>query len=180
MAKSPQEIGVSYREKFEIYLLTLTFSILGLSVQTAKFGSSAFQDSLELLGWLSLLVSGVVGIVRAEWVPVAYDIQGKIHTIERQRRDMIEASQRGFVVEVPFIEGGTKTVLSGQPAFLKFESLLSELELQFKETEAKVVRRYSWMRTGFVTGAVCLLVARGSAPVTNLLSAFCVWWTTSS
>jgi hypothetical protein len=176
MAKSPQEIAVSYREKFEIYLLTLTFSILGLSVQTAEFGSSAFQDSLELLGWLSLLASGLVGIVRAEWVPVAYEIQGKIHTIERQRGDMIAASQRGIVVEVPFVEGGTKTVLSGQHALSKFEFLLSELELQFKETEERVIRRYSWMRTGFIAGAVCLLVARGSEPVAGLLRALCAWW----
>lgn len=66
------EYSRQLQEKFEFYVLALIFTLLGLAVQTAKFGSYPIADRFELLGWLSLLLSGTVGLSRIEWLPVAY------------------------------------------------------------------------------------------------------------
>src|SRR5712664_3266431 len=114
MAKSPAEIAIELRGKFELYLLALNFSILGLSIQTAKFGEHLLADTFELTGWLALFISGVVGIVRGEWIPVAYDIQSKIHSTTSQRDDVRQALQHGAEVQVPFIEeDGRETMVAG-------------------------------------------------------------------
>ena len=67
MPKSNAEIAIEHQIKFEFYLLALTFSILGLSIQTAEFGTYLSADLLELAGWLGLFLSGVVGLLRGEW-----------------------------------------------------------------------------------------------------------------
>lgn len=59
MGYDNDEIGQRIQEKFRFYVLGLTFTILALAIQTAKFGISAVADGLELFGWVVLFVSGV-------------------------------------------------------------------------------------------------------------------------
>ena len=56
------EYSRQLQEKFELYLLALTFTLLGLAVQTAKFGSFRMADALEILGWIALAISGLSGL----------------------------------------------------------------------------------------------------------------------
>ncbi|HWM30132.1 MAG TPA: hypothetical protein VNO69_00295 [Methyloceanibacter sp.] len=168
MAKSAAEIAIELRGKFEFYLLALNFSILGLSIQTSKFGTYLSAGVFELAGWFALFLSGVIGLLRGEWIPVAYDIQSKITTTARRRREIQEALQRGIQIEVPFMEGGKQTVLRGEPAAVKLDGLMNTLEQQHKATEDKVIRRYSAMRTTFMIGIGCLLVARGIPPALSI------------
>lgn len=60
--------------KFEIYLLGLVFTLLALAVQTAKLGGGTWPALLEISGWLSLLVSGLSGLSRVEWLPVIHQV----------------------------------------------------------------------------------------------------------
>ncbi len=48
------EVSIRIQEKFEFYFLSLTFIILGLVVQTSKFGSYAISDIFELLACLDI------------------------------------------------------------------------------------------------------------------------------
>lgn len=70
--------------KFEFYLLTLVFTILGLAIQTADFGASKIADILELLAWISLLASGLAGILRLEWLPVIYKAHSNMIRAENE------------------------------------------------------------------------------------------------
>ena len=72
------EISIRLKERFEFYVIALAFTILGLSIQTASFGTSLPSDSFELLGWLFLFISGLVGLSRLEWIPVWYDVRVEI------------------------------------------------------------------------------------------------------
>ncbi len=74
MTESNQEAAQRLQEKFSFYVIALTFTILGLAVQTAEFGISRISDSVELLGWIFLLTSGLTGLSRLEWTPKIYQI----------------------------------------------------------------------------------------------------------
>lgn len=63
----------AYQDKFEFYFLGLTFTILGLSLQTASFGECVWSDVLELLAWILLLISGMTGLFRGFWKPDLYN-----------------------------------------------------------------------------------------------------------
>jgi hypothetical protein len=79
--KSEREIAVDAQEKFEFYLISLVFTLLALSIQTSKFGQSSIGDFLELVGWIALLISGLAGLSRLEYLPVIrekYAIQEEI------------------------------------------------------------------------------------------------------
>ena len=66
-----QEISIQTQQKFEFYLLALVFTVLALSIQTAKL-SSCFQGLIEILAWVSFLISGLAGLSRMEWIAVSY------------------------------------------------------------------------------------------------------------
>lgn len=70
MSKSEMEIAHQTQEKFEFYLLSLVFTLLALSVQTAKFGDNIIPTIFELSGWLFLLISGLFGLWRIEYLSV--------------------------------------------------------------------------------------------------------------
>lgn len=165
MAKTPAEIAIDLRSKFEFYLLGLTFGILGLSIQTGKFGTYLTADAFELAGWLALFVSGVVGILRGEWIPVAYDVQSKIHRVTEQRAEIRQSLQRGERFQVPFVEGGRETMVPGDEASGRLDRLIGTLEGQHEDLHRKILRRYGAMRLAFMVGIGCLLVARGVPPV---------------
>lgn len=61
-----------YSIKFDFYLLALTFTLLGLAIQTSDFSTSKFASILELLGWLVLFISGAIGLIRLERFPLLY------------------------------------------------------------------------------------------------------------
>jgi len=56
-------------EKIEFYFLGLTFTLLALAVQTFKPSTSLTADVVETGGWLLLLISGLVGVSKIEWIP---------------------------------------------------------------------------------------------------------------
>ncbi len=62
--------AMDIQEKFELYLVSLTFTLLALSVQTVSFGNHPTADVIEILGWVVLLISGVIGLFRLQYVPV--------------------------------------------------------------------------------------------------------------
>lgn len=62
--------ATEFQGKLEFFILTLIFAILALSVQTANFGDYLFGDLIEILGWILLLISGIAGIFRLQYVPI--------------------------------------------------------------------------------------------------------------
>jgi len=74
VAKSNSEIGQEIQQKLNFYLIALVFTVLGLSFQTANFGTSLLADTLELLAWFSLLVSGFAGLKHLEIMPKLYQL----------------------------------------------------------------------------------------------------------
>jgi hypothetical protein len=90
------------QEKFELYLLAPIFTILGLAIQTAKLGANRVADVLEVLGWLSLVVSGL-GLSRLEWVPVALKSGSQLQDIRKERQQLADAAEGGLR-KVPVVD----------------------------------------------------------------------------
>ena len=64
--------AANFQEKFQLYLVALTFGILAIAVQTASFEGPIAARIAELLGWLLLLTSGIIGVWRLESIPRHY------------------------------------------------------------------------------------------------------------
>src|ERR1700687_3296910 len=67
---SDQLIAIQLQEKFQLYLLSLVFTLLALSIQSAKLGTHRLIDFVELAGWVSLFVSGIAGLWHLEFAPL--------------------------------------------------------------------------------------------------------------
>lgn len=78
--------AMDIQEKFELYLVSLTFTVLALSVQTASFGINPVGDAFELLGWVLMLISGITGLLRLELVPVVL----RYYAAKEQQKDVDE------------------------------------------------------------------------------------------
>lgn len=63
------ELGTRAREieiKFNFFLVALNFAILGLGIKTAKFGFNLAIDIFEIMAWISLFSSGLIGLKMIE------------------------------------------------------------------------------------------------------------------
>lgn len=161
-----QEYARQFQEKFELYLLALVFTLLGLAVQTAKFGSSDLADTVELLGWASLLCSGVIGLLRLEWVPVAHKNHGNRVQIEEQRDYLVQRANAGMnlhpVVDQPE-PVPTQQLVDDRNAEIQ-RSLAREAEI-----ETSISRKYRFHKWLFILGLFFLVAARGYPVASGLV-----------
>ena len=162
------ETAIRNKERFETYLLGLTFAILGLSIQTARFGSSVIADSAELLAWGSLLVSGLAGLSRAEWVPELYRRFSIQDEQEEKAREARKAELQG-VRELHVL--GTRKSVSIVEYIAGAEEGLAKVEAAIAPLSQRVVRTYSVMKYAFVLGLGLLMLARGFGPARGILVA---------
>lgn len=53
-------------ERGHFYFLALTFTLLGLAVETAEFHGFTYRIYAELGGWIALAISGITGFYRTD------------------------------------------------------------------------------------------------------------------
>src|SRR5919201_1944888 len=103
--KSNVEIALETRTKFEFYFLALTFAVLALAIHSARFGENTTADAFELAGWVVLLFAGITGLLRAEWIPAAYEMLGKIDWAESSLARLRTAQAKREELSMTFLEG---------------------------------------------------------------------------
>lgn len=153
------------QEKFELYLLGLIFTLLALAIQTAKFGASDWADAFEVGGWLCLLVSGLFGLSRLEWVPVTLKTHSKLLGIKAELQQLTNAAHQGHEY-VPVID-------QEQPA--EIATLISDraeavarVEERVKSLERGILRKYEVHKWSFVVALLLLILARAFLPIEAL------------
>lgn len=57
-----RKIGLELRHRYELYFVTLTFTLQALAIQTAKGTQVTFIQCFEFGGWGSLLICGLLGL----------------------------------------------------------------------------------------------------------------------
>lgn len=165
------EYGIAQQtqEKFEFYLLSLVFTLLALSVQTAKFGGSIAADALELGGWLFLIISGFTGLSRMEWVPVIRTTKAQQSGFEEEIRKLKTLQLQGQT-ELIVLENSTK-----QPITERIENRQEAIGLlcsYLKKLERKHDVKYGLHIYGFVFGVLFVAVSRAFNPAIAILKAW--------
>ena len=162
MAESNTEAGQRIQEKFQFYILGLTFTLLGLAIQTASFGASPAADVMELLGWALLLTSALTLASRLEWTPQIYHLFDVQQDIEQDLRDVHDAQ----------LKGARQVTVRGTGESIDLDDVLNRLDSKLSITRAQVEKLDKGGELKYkihIFGLMAILVARAWSPVSNLL-----------
>lgn len=159
------DVGIRVQEKFEFYFLSLTFVILGLSIQTAEFGTYVVSDVLELLAWGCLFASGLCGLSRMRWVPSLYSVK---HEIIRREQYRDEAKRRASVGQTHVLEGEKEKPI--EDFIGDVSEGVKDVQDQLSKLETKNNIKHRIHTYAFALGFLLLIGARGYAPIGNLIN----------
>ncbi|RKY83803.1 hypothetical protein DRQ11_12530 [candidate division KSB1 bacterium] len=165
MSLSEREIAQQSQEKFEFYLVGLVFTLLALSIQTAKFGQSNLSDFFELSGWLSLAVSGLSGLWRLEYIPVIREKLATKDEFAEKLSELRELELKG-VQELFVLESNSKQTINDRLS--EYERGVAVLDPVITKLEKHGYVKYQIHRYTFVAGVVLLIIARAYIPIKQI------------
>ena len=166
---SEHAVAQQTQEKFEFYLLSLVFTLLALSIQTAKFGASVPSNALELLGWLCFVVSGLAGLSRVEWTSIIRVQMATQSGFEQEKFQLKELQLKGQT-HIHVLETGQAQPIAERIANREFA--VSKLTPHIAKLEHRSHIKYELHKYGFVVGVLCVASARGYEPLVSVLKAF--------
>jgi hypothetical protein len=168
--QSENAIAQQTQEKFEFYLLSLVFTLLALSIQTAKFGTAITADALELAGWLSFIVSGIAGLWRMEWVPLIRIKLAQQQGFEGEIIKMKELQLQGQT-ELIVLENNSRQPISER--IQNREDAINLLSPYISKLERKHYIKYYFHVYGLVLGILSVASARAYAPALSIYHSLC-------
>lgn len=100
LAWERRKLGIELRHKFEFYFVVLSFSILGVVIQTAKKSGIICLDALEIFSWVSIFASGCIGLytINKLWIR-------EVGAAELHIRSLNSANIKQLKEEVENLEG---------------------------------------------------------------------------
>lgn len=151
------ELSIEISQKFEFYILALVFTILGLAIQTAPYERTWWGSAIEVIAWLVLLISGLSGLSRLEWMPVCYRHFGYLH----QEKRSLQTFDQGL---------GGRPILNEKYREWSLEELQKakeEVQNQILMRQGKLDRLERWSflkykihKWSFVVGLLLLFISR--------------------
>jgi len=162
-------LSIEIQQKFEFYFIALIFTLLALAVQSGEFGSNPYSDISEIVGWLFLLISGLFGLSRLEWLPVAYKIHAKIGSFEKDIKDCNEMLNNGHTVARMGTDNRPYDIES---IIENRKNSITTIEPKVKEIEDKTLSKYNYQKLFFLLGLVALILSRSLEPIINIANAF--------
>ena len=167
MAEDPiMARGADVQQRFHFYLIGLTFGILALSIETASFDTPLLSRIGELLGWVLLLVSGVVGLWRIEWLPKHYLAMGLDDQIRERAHELQKSKLMGTSVVHVTLERKDYPI---DQLLATADADLTTLKAHLKTLDRRASVKYNVQKVTFVLGLVALMVSRGLGPVTDIM-----------
>jgi len=155
------EVAHQTQEKFEFYLISLVFTLLALSVQTAKFGDNIIPTIFELSGWLFLLISGLLGLWRIEYLSIERVKLVKLDEVHDQinevKRLMLSGHKEIYVLSTGQNQPLEERIQNLEEAVVLLTPLTNKLESW--NTTKYIIHKFT-----FLFGIVFLIVARGIEP----------------
>lgn len=158
--RSAIDVAIERQGKFDLYFIGLTFTVLGLAVQTAKIGVYYTADVAEILGWIALLIASISGLRRLEWIPEHYRLQDLKHGQER-----IALKGGEILLTNPgaqFTITPTGETVSAKKYIADAQGAITMIDKRLDELSNISVRLSKWHRYGFLVGVVLLAVSRAA------------------
>jgi hypothetical protein len=164
MSESNSNVGQRIQEKFQFYIVGLIFTLLGLAVQTASFGSSIVADLLEFGAWACLLLSALLAMSRLEWAPQIYrlfDIQQDLKSEQEKLRQAINTGTN--------VVDNTGRPIEPNEFLRRIEERLDITVGQIKKIDRGAQWKYKVYKVGFILGLVLLISARAYVPASTII-----------
>jgi hypothetical protein len=152
------EAGQRVQERVQYYFVTLTFTLLALSIETANFDGSNISQVSELLGWVALLTSGIAGLSRLNFLPSNYKIsihRSSIQSDIDSTRKLIKEGNKTILLQKTDKKVEAEPYLSDK---LKILGSLEEKESVLLNKQSVLMRVH---RSALLLGLVLLLISRG-------------------
>jgi len=159
------EIAQRMKEKFGFYITALTFTVLGLATQTAKFGICSYVDIIELSAWLFLFVSGIFGLSRLELLPVAYEARFHAKGLNNELKNYEDHKANGKTL----VLGGEDTVPIDE-VIENRRTLQAKAQERMESIEKSTPIKYSIQKWAFIIGISLMLVSRSAIPINSLMN----------
>jgi len=141
MSEANIKAAQDVHHRFEFYLVAVAFTTAAFAIQTGRFSGFIIGDGAETLSWMLLVGSGILGLLRLEYIPVAY----RVHEYIRAREQSISQYEHDD---------------EQQDAIAVLRAQIAENEPKLTEIEHKNQARYVWQKRLLVVGFGLLLVAR--------------------
>ena len=151
------------QHKFEFYFIALVFTILALSIQTSVMTSSNWQRFFEILSWICLLLSGLAGLSRLEWVAVAFRQYG----VRQSHQKDAKKTDKGLAGTKILKKDGTP--MSREELLTMKKKYIARIYLTTKEIrriEKSLSLKYKIHKWGFVIGLCSLIISRAMQKLT--------------
>ena len=160
------DFAMHAEQKFRFYFLSLIFTLLALSVQTAEFGRSILEDILELGGWVALLTSGLVALSTLEWDVVLRLQHVRKDELEQSRSQLRQAAAAGLAIIHVEKEGKDKPV---EERLQDYDDALTSMEPVISKLETWGQLKYDIAKYSFVAGLVWMIGSRSAGAIAGLL-----------
>lgn len=158
-SESGREFAVKFQQTFELYLIGLVFTVLGLAVQTAPTPLVAWISLVEIAGWFFLGLSGVLGLLRLERVPIAHKVNAQVHEARESIAQVQEREARGDLT-VPVVGQSERMPVAEALATLRDRE--EDLVKARARLEYLIPRMYSFHKWTFVIGLALIVIARAA------------------
>ena len=161
-------LAAEIQKRFQFFIIALTFGVLSLSVQSASFDSPLVARISELLGWVLLLTSGVVGLWRLEGIPRIHQFIG-LQQLAETRLQQLEIDKDRGVRTVSVTTPSTRNYTIEE----QIATWQGEIDIAKKAVgtlEGPLNTKYKLQRITLMLGLLSLMVARGYGPLLQIIS----------
>jgi len=160
------EIATQVQQKFEFYFIALIFTLLGLSVQTGTLGQDAYADLFEILGWLSFLLSGLLGLSRLEWVPVQYNLYSHMSGWEKNIKTVQEhklSTGKNQVIDT------NRNLIDIDEYVVDQEDKILKVRERTYSIEKSTQLKYIAQKGLFIAGLIFVITSRSMEAIFNII-----------
>ncbi len=143
-------IARNISHRYQFYFIALVFTVLAFSIQTAGMVDKYGQAWFEISSWVLLMISGIAGLSRLKWMPIAFKYHG---ALQEEEQTLSAVKQGTLVVDKHDEEWSDEAKNELEKNILKRKNILEDLERSMS-------RKYTIHEAAFIVGMMSLIVSR--------------------